>query len=129
MTQMATDDCLRRLQPRRPLSALGEAEEVGAVEARELLALVRNRKLDLPVERDSAVVDLDREGFLIDGFKESWSELSVHLNGGANDGVRSRIPICGHLCRLWIISLSLAVNCIWSCQRRGRFGCGQQGTI
>ncbi len=60
--------------------------EVEAVRTVKLLALVLERKHSLAFESKPAQCQLVRKAFLVRGFEEARSEVSVHLDARPNNG-------------------------------------------
>ena len=58
--------------------------EVRPVDSLYGMTFIHDRNRRLPGHRETTSLKLDMKTFLVYGFKQSWSELSVNLDGSAN---------------------------------------------
>src|SRR5215469_15887730 len=83
--------------------------------------------------RYGALVELDRQGFLVDGLEKTATQFAMNLHGRADDGVGERISvICANLtsplCHLRISRTGRAATTWAGCRgRRGRRGTARSG--
>ena len=70
-------------------------EQVYFQAALESMAFVLDRDIAFPLDAEVCLQQLEREAFTVDGFQQSRSERSMHLNGTADDLFGERLDV-GH---------------------------------
>jgi hypothetical protein len=83
-------ELLHRLQLQNHLVLYNQVQPVATVQPQPF---VEDRKLHLAPEFQSAKMEFVAKALLISGFQKSRAQLTMHLDGCADNGTGSRVPV------------------------------------